>query len=260
MKTEKLISYSCAVLLIVSSIVLAFVQVLDINDVASGTLMYIAQAFLLAGSIFGLDYYIQKLTAVIIKKEKTPKATAIVACLLLMTPAVSNAQLIHVSSPAFTAVYDLQTNCPQKVTWRLHDTDLGSVRRSASWRFVTDIFNPYGSPAHSDFVRSGYDRGHCCPAADRSASSFMMRSTFVMSNVAAQMPSLNRGAWLISEDSCRRLALRYDSIDVLVVPVFLPRDTFRLANGRIAVPHGFFKSAWISSTDSVIASWFFFNK
>ena len=53
--------YVMAVLLISSSIALAFYQVLDIDDVANGTLMYIAQAFLLAGSIFGLDYYILKL-------------------------------------------------------------------------------------------------------------------------------------------------------------------------------------------------------
>ena len=70
MTPEKAISHSCAVLLIVSSIALAFVQVLDIDDIASGTLMYVAQAFLLAGSIFGLDYYIQKLTSVI-KHEKS---------------------------------------------------------------------------------------------------------------------------------------------------------------------------------------------
>lgn len=62
MTQEKIISHTCAVLLISSSIALAFIQVLDIDDVASGTLMYIAQAFLLAGSIFGLDYYVQKLT------------------------------------------------------------------------------------------------------------------------------------------------------------------------------------------------------
>ena len=49
-----------AVLLIVSSIAIAFYQVIDIDDVATGTLMYIAQAFLLAGSIFGLDYYVKK--------------------------------------------------------------------------------------------------------------------------------------------------------------------------------------------------------
>lgn len=69
MKPEKVISHACAVLLIASSIALAFIQVINIEDVATGTLMYIAQAFLLAGSIFGLDYYIQKLTT-IIKHEK----------------------------------------------------------------------------------------------------------------------------------------------------------------------------------------------
>lgn len=62
-----------AVLLIVSSIALAFYQVLDIDDVANGTLMYIAQAFLLAGSIFGLDYYILKLNRYI--NEHSQKTT-----------------------------------------------------------------------------------------------------------------------------------------------------------------------------------------
>ena len=33
-------------------------------DIANGVLLYIAQAFLLAGSIFGLDYYVKKLTAI----------------------------------------------------------------------------------------------------------------------------------------------------------------------------------------------------
>ena len=62
--------YVMAVLLITSSIALAFYQVLDIDDVAKGTLMYIAQAFLLAGSIFGLDYYILKLNRFIHEQSK----------------------------------------------------------------------------------------------------------------------------------------------------------------------------------------------
>lgn len=61
---------ACAVLLIVSSIALAAYQVYDIDDVASGVLMYIAQAFLLAGSIFGLDYYVKKLTYILNDKDK----------------------------------------------------------------------------------------------------------------------------------------------------------------------------------------------
>ena len=69
MKWPIRIQYACAVLLIVSSIILAFYQVLDIDDIANGTLMYIAQAFLLAGSIFGLNYYVNKLSILYGKKN-----------------------------------------------------------------------------------------------------------------------------------------------------------------------------------------------
>lgn len=71
MSAKSKIQYACAVLLIVSSIALAFVQVCGIETVAHGTLIYIAQAFLLAGSIFGLDYYIRKLNAFIDAKTKS---------------------------------------------------------------------------------------------------------------------------------------------------------------------------------------------
>lgn len=54
--------YTCAVILIVSSIILAFSEVISRHDIANGVLLYIAQAFLLAASIFGLDYYVRKLT------------------------------------------------------------------------------------------------------------------------------------------------------------------------------------------------------
>lgn len=52
----------CAVLLVLSSIALASYQVFKIDNINDGTLMYIAQAFLLVGSIFGLDYYVNRLT------------------------------------------------------------------------------------------------------------------------------------------------------------------------------------------------------
>ena len=51
----------CAVLLIVSSIALAFIQALMLGDIANGVLIYIAQAFMLAGALFGLYYYLDKI-------------------------------------------------------------------------------------------------------------------------------------------------------------------------------------------------------
>lgn len=70
MSAKSKIQYACAILLVISSIALAFLQVLSIDDIAKGTLMYIAQAFLLAGSIFGLEYYITKLNRFIRENSK----------------------------------------------------------------------------------------------------------------------------------------------------------------------------------------------
>lgn len=56
----KLYKLVCAVLLILSSIALAFIQALTLGDIAKGVLIYIAQAFMLAGALFGLDYYLDK--------------------------------------------------------------------------------------------------------------------------------------------------------------------------------------------------------
>jgi hypothetical protein len=58
-KGFKISQYACAMLLITSSIALVGYQVVEINDVAGGLLYYVAQSFLLAGSIFGLDQYIR---------------------------------------------------------------------------------------------------------------------------------------------------------------------------------------------------------
>ena len=65
----KISQYACAVLLIVSSIALVAYQVVTIDDVAGGLLYYVAQSFLLAGSIFGLDQYIR-----VIKKHDSSSA------------------------------------------------------------------------------------------------------------------------------------------------------------------------------------------
>lgn len=65
----KATQYLCAVMLIIASICLVAYQVTEIDDVSNGLLFYIGQAFLLVGSIFGLDYYVH------IIKDKLQNAT-----------------------------------------------------------------------------------------------------------------------------------------------------------------------------------------
>ena len=65
----KISQYACAVLLIVSSIALVAYQVVMIDDVSNGLLVYVAQAFLLVASIFGLDYYVKLISRKINEKH-----------------------------------------------------------------------------------------------------------------------------------------------------------------------------------------------
>ena len=67
----KISQYAYAVLLIVSSIALVSYQVIMIDDVSNGLLVYVAQAFLLVASIFGLDYYVKLITRKINGKKTT---------------------------------------------------------------------------------------------------------------------------------------------------------------------------------------------
>ena len=69
-KSFKVSQYTCAVLLIVSSIALVAYQVVEIDDVATGLLYYVAQSFLLAGSIFGLDQYVRFISKQIKKNNQ----------------------------------------------------------------------------------------------------------------------------------------------------------------------------------------------
>ena len=58
----KITQYASAGMLIMSSIALVSYQVIMIDDVSNGLLVYVAQAFLLVASIFGLDYYVKLIT------------------------------------------------------------------------------------------------------------------------------------------------------------------------------------------------------
>ena len=71
LRTSDNLNGACAVVLIITSIALAFYQTISTADIANGVLMYIAQAFLLAGSLFGLDYYVKKLKTNEIEYEQT---------------------------------------------------------------------------------------------------------------------------------------------------------------------------------------------
>lgn len=58
----------------------------------------------------------------------------------------------------------------------------------------------------SSYRGSGYDAGHFVPAEDMSFSQEAIKSTFLTSNCAPQLPEFNRGIWKILETRIRKWA------------------------------------------------------
>jgi endonuclease G len=102
--------------------------------------------------------------------------------------------------------YNTKTRTPNWVCWRLCKVDIGKAARAA---FESDPALPKGVIARvnsRDFSKGGFDRGHMCPAKDRSASPDDSRAVFYMTNIVPQSPASNQKGWERLEDYCRRLA------------------------------------------------------
>lgn len=180
--------------------------------------------------------------------------------MFLLCSGIAKAQKVCFSGGEYFCAYDTALQCPALVQWTLHAADIGKAKRSASWRFspVRSVAGIHAT--HKDYTKSGYQRGHLCPAKDRSASMERMRLTFSVSNIAPQVASLNVGQWLKSENECRQLAGIYDSVGIVVVPLFLPSDTLFIGEHNLAVPHAFFKAVWSAKDSTILNAWFVWNK
>ena len=92
----------------------------------------------------------------------------------------------------------------------------------------------------NDYRGAGFDRGHLCPAGDRSVSREDMDATFLMSNMVPQAPDLNRITWEKLESYCRDQVRDGDQVLYITagpagrggVGSDGPRDTLRGSGAR----------------------------
>lgn len=174
--------------------------------------------------------------------------------------AQSKTREIDLSFSTWNAVYSSSLGLPVYIAWDVTRDDIGTVKREPSMSFRTDPRLGPDAVRSTDYNRSGYHRGHMVPAADRSSSLATMQETFVMSNVCPQLPALNTGAWKRLENYERVCALRLGRVHIRVAPIFTHEDTSRIANGRVAVPHGFIKVIYAADSLTVIACQLFTNQ
>jgi endonuclease G len=167
-----------------------------------------------------------------------PTPTSVHLALGLPTDGDPGDELV-VDHGTFVLSYDPRRRVANWVSWRLEASDLGPVPRQ-------DDFHPDELlPAAMFHVRpldyrgSGLDRGHLCPAGDRTSTAEANRSTFVMTNMQPQVHALNVGPWEGLERWERRRAAEGGQLFIVAGGLFDPAAT--TIGPGIAVPRASYK-------------------
>lgn len=96
------------------------------------------------------------------------------------------------------------------------------------------------SAKSSDYTKSGYDRGHLCPAGDMGFNQIAMEESFYMSNISPQTPEFNRGIWKELETTVRKWAVNERHVYVVTGPVF-KNAKGSIGKEEVLVPGYYFK-------------------
>lgn len=144
-----------------------------------------------------------------------------------------------VAHKAYTLEYSEEHEQPLWVAYLLtREYVNGTQPRTNDFREDTDIATV--SAQLEDYRRSGYSRGHLCPAGDMKWDYQAMSESFLMSNMSPQTSAFNDGVWKRMEEQTRRWAQYYDSLYVVTGPVLQPGLT-TIGENKVSVPDYYYK-------------------
>ena len=149
----------------------------------------------------------------------------------------------------YTLSYSEADKQAEWVAYYLTPASINGPQKRSS-KFLPDPFlsNPLGS---SSYIKSGYDRGHLCPAADMKLNTTSMKESFYMSNMSPQVPSFNRGIWSKLEDKIRDWALEKKGLYVVTGPLL--NKNCGTVNQKITVPCAYYKMVFKQTKTGVEA-------
>jgi endonuclease G len=106
--------------------------------------------------------------------------------------------------------------------------------------FIEDPKVKTGSANWRNYKKSGYDKGHLCPAADMEFAINAYNDTFFTSNISPQNHAFNAGIWNRLEQKVRYWAKKHDGVYVVTGGVLQP-SLKTIGKEKVSVPSYFYK-------------------
>lgn len=150
--------------------------------------------------------------------------------------------------------YDPDTRNARWAAYILTRAEAGTKNVDRSGGFARDMrlaHKGWAAATTGDYTRSGYDRGHLVPSADRDDNEAENKATFIMTNISPQRPGLNRHVWKNLESTVRRWAIEHDSLYIVTAGVLAPADgrPLKTIGTGVAVPELFYKAVAVRDGD-----------
>ena len=106
--------------------------------------------------------------------------------------------------------------------------------------FIEDPKVTTGSADWRNYKKSGYDKGHLCPAGDMEFALDAYNDTFYTSNISPQKHDFNSGIWNRLEQKTRYWAGKYNDVYVVTGGILKDSDK-KIGTEKVSVPGYFYK-------------------
>jgi endonuclease G len=174
--------------------------------------------------------------------------------LLLISITTFSQDTVRIKHINYTTVFSKSKRYPVLVEWWLTKSMVTCptpLKRKDN--FKPDPQLPKETDIAADYVGSGTDRGHMCPAADNLCQTQEVQDEcFYFSNMASQYHSLNAGDWKSVETWSREITQKYDSIHIWCGNIGEVKKI-----GSVSVPKVCWKIIYIKQTKEWVG--FIFN-